>query len=146
MPISELILKISTPGLGAALIALAGCDAPAAHPSLSGVWTPASTNDCGARGETLRFTGKRILYSINGARSKVGDILGVQKTDAGLELRYTARSRETPSAQPVVPMRFLFRAEGPDRMQAVAEGVDGQPLGSIQSAELRRVFDLTRCS
>lgn len=146
MPASELILKISTPWLGAALLALTGCDAPAAHPSLSGVWTPVSTNDCGARGETLRFTGKRILYSIDGKRSKVGDILGVQQTDAGLELRYTARSRETPSAQPVAPMRFLFRAEGPHLMQAVAEGVDGQPLGTIQNAELRRVFDLKSCT
>lgn len=138
-------MKISTPALGMAVLALAGCDAPAAHPDLAGKWTPVSTNDCGSKGETLRFTGKRILYFINGTRAKVGDILGVQQTDAGLELRYTAKSRETPSSQPILPMRMLFRSAGPDRMQAVAEGFDGQPLGNIQDAELKRVMDMKRC-
>lgn len=139
-------MKNPIPWLGMALLAVAGCDSQAAHPDLAGQWTPVSTNDCSRSGETIRFTGTRILYSVNGTRRKIADILGVRQTSDGLELRYTAKARATPADQSILPMRFLFKSERPDRMQAVAEGVDGQPLANIQSHELKRVFDLKRCA
>lgn len=140
------ILKFLAPLMGGLCLALAGCDAQVAHPNLAGTWTPISTSDCGPTGETIRFTGKRLLYSINGTRLKIGDILGVEKTDAGLELRYTARAKGAPSDQVVSPMRLLFSLERPDRIKAVAEAADGEPLVPIADDELVRVFDLQRCT
>ena len=136
--------------LGETFSSLAGRGAPGdrqlRRPALAGQWTPVSTNDCSRSGETIRFTGTRILYSVKGTRLKIGDILGAQTTSDGLELRYTAEAPGTPAAEPILPMRFLFKSERPDRMQAVAEGLDGQPLIDIQNDELKRVFDLKRCA
>lgn len=132
--------------LASSCLLLTACEAQVAHPDFSGTWTPVSTADCGPNGETIRFTGERILYSVNGTRRKVGDILGVEKTSEGWELRYTARAGGTPSDQAIAPMRFLFVSEKPDQLKAVAEAIDGEALSPIEDAELQRVFDLERCA
>ena len=131
----------------ASLMALgvASCDAESAHPALSGTWTPVSTNDCGPGGETVRFTGRRILYSVNGNRLKIGDILAVKQTAEGLALRYTARSRETPADTEILPERLLFTIEHPDRITAVSQALDGQKPVAIEDPEIARVFELKRC-
>jgi hypothetical protein len=127
------------------VLGVASCDAESAHPSLSGTWTPVSTNDCGPRGETVRFTGRRILYSVNGNRLKIGDILGVEQTAEGLELRYTARAGETPADTEILPERLLFEIEPPDRIKAVSTALDGKAFTAIEDGEVRRVLDLKRC-
>lgn len=140
------MVKISPVWACLMALGVASCDAESAHPALSGTWTPVSTNDCGPRGEAVRFTGRRILYSVNGNRLKIGDILGVEQTAEGLELRYMARSRETPADTEILPERLLFEIEHPDRIKAVSTALDGEAFTAIEDSEVRRVLDLKRCA
>ena len=125
------MVKISPVWACLMALGVASCDAESAHPALSGTWTPVSTNDCGPRGEAVRFTGRRILYSVNGNRLKIGDILGVEQTAADTE---------------ILPERLLFEIEHPDRIKAVSTALDGEAFTAIEDSEVRRVLDLKRCA
>lgn len=72
------------------ILGLSACEAPSAHRLLAGKWTPVSRENCDADGENLRFTRKRILYSVRGNGGKVADITDVKVDGERLDLTFTS--------------------------------------------------------